>query len=152
MHANPAIPAGNMVTPGARFERVVTFDEASARAFATLVGDLNPFHHDPAFAQASRFGGLIVSGTQTTAMMLAMTATYLSRYGPSLGLRSEFKFRRGVPMGETVRMGWTIVSVTPKPRLGDLVSLEGGMVMISTGELAVSGTSTAVLLRHGGSG
>lgn len=143
-----ADPAGQMVTPGAKFERVVTLDEQSARAFATLAGDFNPIHHDQAFAETSRFGGLIVSGTQTTAMMLAMTATYLCAYGPCLGLNASFKFRRGIRMGETVRMAWTVTAVTPKSRMGDLVVLDGILTVISTGEIAVTGTSTGILLHQ----
>jgi acyl dehydratase len=137
-----------MVMPGAQFERIVTLDEPSARAFATLVGDLNPIHHDQVFAETSRFGGLIVSGTQTSAMMLAMTATYLSEFGPCLGLDASFKFRRGVRMSEAVRMAWTVTAVTPKPGLGDAVVLDGVLTVISTGERAVTGTATGVLLRQ----
>jgi 3-hydroxybutyryl-CoA dehydratase len=131
---------------GAQFERVVTLDEETARGFATFVGDLNPIHHDAAFAARSRFGGLIVSGTQTTAMMLAMTASYLSQFGPCLGLDAGFRFRRGIRMGETVRMVWTVVSITPKPGLGDLVAMEAVLSVVATGEIALTGTSTGVLL------
>lgn len=136
----------HIVTPGARFERFVTFDEASAQAFATLAGDLNPIHHDRDFAKTSRFGGLIVSGTQTTAMMLGMTASFLAQFGPCVGLDAKFRFRRAVPMGETVRMQWTVTSAAEKPRLGTLVTMEGTLTLAS-GETALSGTSTAVLLR-----
>ena len=135
-----------MVTVGAEFERVMTLDEAAARAFANSVGDLNPIHHDEAFARTSRFGGLIVSGTQTTALMLAMTATYLAAFGPCLGLDAQFRFRRGIRMGETVRMVWRVVSVTPKAGLGDLIKMAGTLTVVATNEVALTGTSTGVLL------
>jgi acyl dehydratase len=137
-----------MVTAGAEFERVVTLDEEQARAFATLAGDFNPIHHDEAFARTSRFGGLIVSGTQTTALMLAMTATYLSGFGPCLGLDAQFRFRRGIRMGETVRMVWRVASVTPKAGLGNLIKMTGTLTVVATNEVALTGTSTGVLLRR----
>ena len=135
----------NIVMPGAQFERIVTFDEAAARAFATMAGDFNPVHHDRNFAETSRFGGLIVSGTQTTAMMLGMTATFLAQFGPCVGLDAQFRFRRAVPMGETVRMAWRVTSVEDKPRLGRLVAMEGDLTLAS-GVVALTATSTAALL------
>jgi acyl dehydratase len=135
------------VIVGERFARVVTFDEAGARAFATLVGDLNPLHHDEELAAASRFGGLIISGTQSVAMLMAMTATFLSARGPALGLDYDFKFLKGVRMGETVRMEWVVTSVTPKARLGAIVAFEATMTVISTGEVAVAGNGKCALLK-----
>jgi acyl dehydratase len=134
------------VLVGERFERVVTFDEAGARAFATLVGDLNPLHHDPDFAARSRFGGLIVSGTQSMAMLMAMTATFLSARGAALGLDYDFRFRKGIRMGETVRMEWVVTAVTPKEKLGHIVAFDAALTLLSTGEVAISGSGRCALL------
>jgi acyl dehydratase len=134
------------VLVGERFERVVTFDEAGARAFATLVGDLNPLHHDPEIAARSRFGGLIISGTQSVAMLMAMTATFLSARGAALGLDYDFRFRKGIRMGETVRMEWVVTSVTSKEKLGHVVAFDAALTLLSTGEVAVSGSGRCALL------
>jgi acyl dehydratase len=134
------------VAVGETFERVVTFDEADARYFATLVGDFNPAHHDQDFAAKSRFGGLIISGTQSTAMLMAMTATFLSAKGAALGLEYTFRFRKAIKMGETVNMHWVVTEVTPKPGLGHIVAFEARLTLAGTGELAVSGTGKCVLL------
>ncbi len=131
---------------GERFEQVVTFDEAGARAFAALVGDFNPAHHDEDFASKGRFGGLIISGTQSTGMMMAMTATYLAGKGTALGLDYSFKFRKAVRMGESVTMAWEVTHVTAKPGLGDIIDMTGTLTVHSTGEVAVTGTGKAVLL------
>jgi acyl dehydratase len=138
------------VSVGEVFERVITFDEQSARDFATLVGDFNPLHHDDDFAKKSRFGGLIISGTQSVAMMMAMTATFLSQRGHALGLDYNFRFRKGVRIGETVRMHWTVTKVETKPGLGKIVAFDAALTILSTGELAVSGTGKCALLEQDG--
>jgi len=134
------------VVVGETFERVVTFDEEGARHFAALVGDFNPAHHDDDFAAKSRFGGLIISGTQSTAMLMAMTATFLSAKGAALGLEYSFRFRKAIRMGETVNMHWVVTKITPKPGLGDIVAFEARLTFAESGELAVSGTGKCVLL------
>jgi acyl dehydratase len=134
------------VSVGEIFERIVTFDEKGSREFAVLVGDFNPLHHDDAFAKNSRFGGLIISGTQSVAMMMAMTATFLSERGHALGLDYSFRFRKGVRMGETVRMRWVVTKVEAKPGLGEIVSFDAALTILSTAELAVSGTGKCALL------
>jgi acyl dehydratase len=136
------------VSVGETFERVVTFDEEGARAFATLVGDFNPAHHDEDFAAKSRFGGLIISGTQSVAFLMAMTATFLSERGAALGLEYNFRFRKGVRMGETVNMSWVVTDVIPKPGLGDIVVFDAALTILATGELAVSGTGKCALLEN----
>jgi len=137
------------VSVGEKFERVVTFDEAGARAFATLVGDFNPAHHDEDFAAKSRFGGLIISGTQSVAFLMAMTATFLSERGSALGLEYNFRFRKAVRMGETVNMSWVVTHVAPKPGLGDIVAFDAALTILGTGDLAVSGSGKCVLLKEG---
>jgi len=136
------------VAVGETFERVVTFDEAGARHFATLVGDFNPAHHDEDFAANSRFGGLIISGTQSTAMLMAMTATFLSAKGAALGLEYTFRFRKAIRMGETVNMHWVVTEITQKPGLGEIVVFAAKLTLAG-GELAVSGTGKCVLLAEG---
>jgi len=134
------------VAVGEVFERTITFDEAGARAFATLVGDFNPIHHDKDFAAASRFGGLIISGTQSVALLMAMTATFLSARGAALGLDYQFRFRKGVRMGETCHLKWIVTEILQKPGLGEIVSFDASMTIMSCGEVAVSGTGKCALV------
>ena len=114
---------------GETTSQLVTFDVDSVRRFATLAGDHSPLHHDDAFAKTTRFGGLIVSGTHYSALMMGMVATFLTERGAGLGLEFEFQFRKAVLAGQTVRMEWRIVSVEPNPKLkGDVISLEGSLL------------------------
>lgn len=91
-----------------------------------MAGDMSPLHHDEEFAKTTRFGGLIVSGTHYSAMMMGMVATFLTQKSAGLGLEFEFQFRKAVAVGETVRMEWRIVAVDENPKLrGDIITLEG---------------------------
>jgi 3-hydroxybutyryl-CoA dehydratase len=90
------------------------------------VGDTNPIHYDAAYALQTRYGRVIASGTQTTALLLALTASYFSKLGAMVGLEFWQKFRRPVFADERIRLEWLVVRVTPNPRLGgDVVELRG---------------------------
>jgi acyl dehydratase len=111
---------------GERFTERVEFDAASIRAFAGLVGDFNPLHHDEAYAARSPFGTLIASGVHPTARLMALTATYFSQRCQPLGLGFDFRFVRAVPAGVTLDLQWDVTAIEPKASLaGDIVSLDG---------------------------
>ncbi|MPW18723.1 MaoC domain protein dehydratase [Paraburkholderia piptadeniae] len=113
---------------GETTSQLVTFDVDSVRRFATLAGDHSLLHHDDVFAKATRFGKLVVSGTQYSALMMGMVATFLTERRAGLGLEFEFQFRKAVLVGQTLRMEWRIVSVEPNPKLkGDVIGLEGSL-------------------------
>ncbi len=140
--ASPAEP--NWV--GQRFSRQVTLTRAEIATFATLCGDLNPLHHDEDYARRSRFGSIIACGPQTTALMMAMTATYFSQTHGILGLEFSFRFRKAVKADDTIDMEWEIVEAEQKASLGGtLVSLRGEAtnqhgqaVLTGTGKLLVT--------------
>jgi acyl dehydratase len=122
------------------------FDTASSQAFARAAGDLNPLHHDEKLAQNSRFGGLIASGTQTTALMMGLTASHFAQFGPTVGMGFTFRFRRPVPMNAHATISWTVTDLTAKPGTGVIVTCTGALTLDATGEAAVTGTSQGVLL------
>src|SRR5271156_3189614 len=114
------------IRPGVRFSSEVTLTAASVAQFARLVGDTNPIHYDAAYALQTRYGRVIASGTQTTALLLALTASYFSKRGGMVGLEFWQRFRCPVFANERIRLEWLVVRVTPNPRLGgDVVELRG---------------------------
>lgn len=116
---------------GERFSRTVTFDRDSIRAFATMAGDHNPLHHDVAYAENSRFGGLIASGAHYGALLMGLVATELTRYPDCItaGLDFSFKLRQPVHAGQTLALEWTIETKTPAARQGgELLHLKGHMI------------------------
>lgn len=129
-----------------RFGATVTLTAAEVSSFARSVGDDNPLHHDEVAASASPFGGCIASGPQTSALMMAATASHFAQSGAMVGLDFAFWFRRAVPADQVVRIEWLVVGVDRHDGLrGDVVALRGRMRM-EDGRTAV-GASGRVLLR-----
>ena len=85
------------LTAGYRFARQHTFDPQQVSSFALSVGDANPIHHDAELASGTHFGGLIVSATHTTALMMGFVASHFAQRATVLGIHfsvpgGHFKF------------------------------------------------------------
>ena len=78
--------------PHERFSAVLSLNPSNTSEFARWVGDANPLHHDMDYAAATRFGRLLASGPQTTAHLLALTASHFSKRGAMLALNFGFGF------------------------------------------------------------
>src|SRR5262245_47700234 len=131
--------------PHERFSSTVALTPTSASKFARAAGDDNPVHHDAAYAAQTRYGRPIASGTQTTAHLMALTATHFSKSAAMVGLEFWFRFRRAVYADETISLEWLVVAVKPNARLGgDVVELRG-RIRNAAGETAV-GAKGRVLL------
>jgi acyl dehydratase len=114
------------VRQGERFSSEVTLTPALVRDFARAAGDDNPLHHDPEVAAKTRFGRLIASGTHTSSLLLALTASHFSKRGAVVGLEFRVQFRRPVYADETIRLEWLVVKVTASATMhGDIVDLRG---------------------------
>ncbi len=125
---------------GETFSKEVHFDTAGIAEFATLCGDINPLHHDAAYAAASRFGGIIASGPQVTSLLMAMIAAFFASRGPGVGLGFNFRLRSAVRANEVVTMRWRVTAVSAKRSLGGhVISLEGEAVR-PDGTVAVAAT------------
>ncbi|HML08182.1 MAG TPA: MaoC family dehydratase [Xanthobacteraceae bacterium] len=123
--------------PHERFSAVLSLEPSATSAFAQAVGDTNPVHHDADFAATTRFGRLLASGPQTTAHLLALTASHFSKRGTMLGLEFWVRFRRPIYADETITLEWLVVSVKHNARLnGDIVELRG-RIRKENGETAV---------------
>jgi len=139
-----------IVTIGETFSATLALSVDSVKSFATLVNDLNPLHHDEAYAAQSRFGGLIASGTQPTAHFMALLATHFSTYAQPLGLEFDIKLKKAAHAGDTLVMSWRVRDAYWKPSLnGDLTHLEG-TVTNQRGEVAVVGASTILVMPKAG--
>lgn len=135
-----------VVTIGESFEAVLALPPESIKHFATLVNDLNPLHHDDAYARASRFGSLIASGTQPTAHLMAMLAAHFSRDAQPLGLEFGIRLTRAVKAHDVLTMFWRVTEAKWKASLnGDLVKLEGG-ARNQLGETVMKATATIVVM------
>ncbi len=132
--------------PHERFSAVVALDPQATSAFAHSVGDTNPVHHDPAVAAQSRFGRLIASGPQTTAHLLALTASHFSKRGAMLGLEFWVRFKRPIYADETITLEWLVVSVKPNSRHdGEIIDLRG-RIRNQNGDTAVGAKGRVLVM------
>ncbi|MBK8099781.1 MAG: MaoC family dehydratase [Planctomycetes bacterium] len=106
------------VRPHQRFSARLAIDAASISAFARAAGDENPLHHDVAYARASRYGGIVASGPQTSALLMGLAATHFSRDADMVGLEFAFRFRAAVLADDALKLEWLVAAVRPtsKPR------------------------------------
>jgi acyl dehydratase len=135
-----------VVTIGETFGATLALSPDSVKTFATLVNDMNPLHHDDAYAAQSRFGGLIASGTQPTAHFMALLATHFSQYAQPLGLDFDMKLKRAAHASDVLTFEWRVVDAYWKSSLnGDLVKLEG-TTKNQNGDTLVVGRSTILVM------
>jgi acyl dehydratase len=123
--------------PHERFCAVLALEPDATSAFARAAGDLNPLHHDAAFAATTRFGRVLASGPQTTAHLMALTASHFAARGAMLGLEFWFRFRQPIYADETITLEWLVVAVKQNARLnGEIIDLRG-RIRKQNGETAV---------------
>ena len=87
-----------------------TLTVADVEAYASITGDRNPLHFDPAFAGATKAGGLIVHGGLTTALFNALVAEVLPGPG-SVFLHQEWDYPAPAFVGDTVTAEAEVVEV-----------------------------------------
>jgi len=103
------------VTVGERFGTSVTVTEAHLVLGSGMFGDFNPLHVDEVFAAKSLFGGRILHGPFTSALVSAPVGMYFS--GTAIAyLEHACRFKAPVRPGDTIATQWTIVEKLDKPR------------------------------------
>jgi acyl dehydratase len=123
--------------PHDRFSSEVTLTPNAVAEYARAAGDSNPIHFDAAFAAHTRYRRMIASGTQTTALLLGLTAAHFSKGTSMVGLEYWVRFRRPVFADETIRVEWLIIKITPNARLGGHIVDLRGRIRGQDGQTAV---------------
>ena len=104
--------------------------------FTDISGDRNPLHYDEELAAGTRFGGIVVQGGVTTAVLNAVVAEDLPGPG-SVFLRLDLAFRAPVRPGDVITGTAVVTSVRDdKPITGLDVQ-----VTRDDGVVAVEGTA-----------
>ena len=113
------------VAVGDTYEHAVTITDAHLVGGAGLIGDFNPLHVDEEFARRSRFGGRILHGVLTSALMGAPLGNLFA--GTAIAyLEHNCRFRAPVKVGDTLRFAWRVVELTDKPaQHGGIVACDG---------------------------
>jgi 3-hydroxybutyryl-CoA dehydratase len=125
------------VQPHDRFSSKVRLTPEAVRAYAVSVGDDNPVHHDAEFAAGTRFGKVIASGTQTGALLLALTAKHFSKGVSMVGLQFDLRFKKAIYADEEIELTWLVISVKPHQKLGGAIVELRGRIRNMKGETAL---------------
>jgi acyl dehydratase len=104
--------------------------------FARMLGDRNPIHFDPELAARSRFGGIIVQGGVTSALLNTLVAEALTGPG-SVFLHTSWSFRAPVRPSDVITAEAEVVGLrTDKP-----ISILRTTIRNDAGILVLDGTA-----------
>jgi 3-hydroxybutyryl-CoA dehydratase len=91
----------------ASLTKIVT--EEDVKAFAALIGDMNPLHLDAEYARQSRFGRRVAHGMLSAGLISAVLGNKLPGLG-AIYLSQKLDFLAPVFMGDTVTASVEIIS------------------------------------------
>jgi acyl dehydratase len=95
---------------GQRAERSRLVHRRDIELFTEISGDRNPLHYDEEVAAASPFGGIVVQGGVSTAILNAVAAEDLPGPG-TVFLQLDLGFRAPVRPGDTITGAVEVVEV-----------------------------------------
>jgi acyl dehydratase len=98
------------VQPGDTASRSRMVTRRDIERFTELSGDRNPIHYDEQLAAQTRFGGIVVQGGVTTAILNAVVAEDLPGPG-SVFLQLDLRFLAAVHPGHTITGTVEVTSV-----------------------------------------
>lgn len=104
-----------------------TFSEQDVIQFADISRDYNPVHFDDRFAKAKNFHGRICHG-----LLIAALVTEIGGQIGWLASGMNFKFKRPVYFGDSVKCDFTITCVDEKGRAkAEAVFINGDGIIVS---------------------
>ncbi|CAM5785692.1 MaoC family dehydratase [Cellulomonas persica] len=95
-----------------------TITQEQVNQFADLTGDHNPIHVDPDYAATTPFGGTIVHGYLTLALVVPLMAEVVEVTGVRTGINyglDRLRFPAPVRVGSRIRVTSTLSAVTDVP-------------------------------------
>jgi acyl dehydratase len=118
--------------PGDRAELSRRVEAADIERFTRISGDRNPLHYDEDAAGRSRFGGIIVQGGVTSAILNAVVAERLPGPG-TVFLNVSWDFLAPVRPGDEITGAVEVLEVRddkPITRLRTTVTRQDGTVVL----------------------
>lgn len=124
---------------GDAFGSSLTVTESHIVQGAGFVADFNPLHVDEEFAKKSRFGGRILHGMLTSALMGGPVGMHF--HGTAMAyLEHNARFMAPVRPGDTLTIEWTITGLVPKAKAGAGVVEMAGTATNQDGVVAAQAT------------
>lgn len=104
--------------------------------FTEMSGDRNPLHYDEAAARATPFGGIVVQGGVTSAILNAVVAEELPGPG-TVFMQVNWSFKAPVRPGDTITGEVEVVKVRPDKPITELAT----RVVRDDGTVVLDGTA-----------
>jgi 3-hydroxybutyryl-CoA dehydratase len=121
---------------GDSFASSLTVTETHLVLGSGMFGDFNPLHVDEEFSKKSRFGGRILHGPMTSALVSAPVGNYFA--GTAIAyLEHACRFTAPVRAGDTLTTRWTITAKLDKPKHKGGIAVMSGACTNQRGETAV---------------
>jgi len=117
---------------GRKAELTKKVSKQDIELFTAISGDHNPLHYDDELAQKTKFGGIIVQGGVTSAILNAVVAEKLPGPG-TVFLHVDWHFKAPVRPGDTITGTVEVIEVrTDKPltKLKTTVTNHAGTVVL----------------------
>ena len=121
---------------GQRAERSRTVEAIDIELFTRISGDRNPLHYDEKVAKSTRFGGIVVQGGITSAILNAVVAENLPGPG-TVFLHVDWNFRAPVRPGDTITGAVEVTEVREDKPITTLLTT----VTRSDGTIVLDGTA-----------
>lgn len=139
-----------LISVGETVERSVRYTRDDIAAFAKLSFDENPLHVDTEVAQRARFGEIIASGQQTSAILMGMLASYFSRSDDGVArqmicLNMNFAFKSPVFAEQDLKLQWRVASVAWNQKLGGMIGQLDGHAWVVPGRHSVIARGTVLV-------
>ena len=139
-----------LISAGEKVTRRLRYSRADIAQFARMSLDENPLHLDSMVAQRARFGEIVASGQQTSAILMGMLATHYSRHDDGVPrqmicLNMNFAFKAPVFAEQEIVLQWKVSSVTANIKLKGLVGLLDGHASVARGKPAVVARGTILV-------
>ena len=104
--------------------------------FTQISGDRNPLHYDAEIARKTRFGGIVVQGGITSAILHAVVAEDLPGPG-TVFLQVNWSFKAPVRPGDTITGEVEITKVREDKPITELLT----RVLLADGSVVLEGTA-----------
>ena len=115
----------NQIAIGEHFSAAITVTETHLVLAAGLIGDFHPLHVNQKYAEQTRYGGRVLHGAFTAALVGGPLGTFFAGTGIAY-LEHHCRFKEAVRPGDTLTTTWTIIGKGDKPHYdGGVVSLSG---------------------------
>ncbi|MGD8542334.1 MAG: MaoC/PaaZ C-terminal domain-containing protein [Desulfobacteraceae bacterium] len=106
------------------FGDALTVTETHIVLAAGMFGDFNPLHVNQSFGENSRFGGRILHGPFTSALISAPVGVFFA--GTAIAyLEHACRFKLPVRAGDTLTTTWTVTEKIDKPKI------DGGIAVMT---------------------